>query len=124
MNPRVRPFRAAVVLAQLLVFLAMQLVDGSGAHGCPEHDGAAPVHGAAVTHAGHGGPAPEAPGHGGGCTCLGTCHGSAFSAIPSVGPGLPVPAALAAAALPAAPSGAPRVFPRLLPFAVGPPALS
>lgn len=121
MKAALRPLRGALAIWQVLLLLALQLSDGSGAHGCPTHDRVAPATG----HAGHhaaGTDAGDTHGHGGPCTCLGACNGVSLAGAPSRAVTLDAPAA--------APSGSPmdfraapsRVAPRLLPFAVGPPA--
>jgi hypothetical protein len=118
-------FRGVVATGQILLFVALQLADGSGLHGCPEHDAigpaaatVAPDHHAAAHHS----EPADAHDHAAGCTCLGSCHGSAITGVPSVAPAI-APALTRAFAV-----GAPlpvtlfRVAPRLLPFQIGPPA--
>lgn len=116
--------RGTVAVGQILLFVALQLADGSGLHGCPEHDAVGAAAPAATAHHApthHSEPA-DAHDHAAGCTCLGSCHGSAFTGVPSVVP------AFAPALTPAFAVSAPqpvtlfRVAPRLLPFQIGPPA--
>ncbi len=124
MKAALRPLRGALAIWQVLLLLALQLSDGSGAHGCPTHDRVAPATGHAG-HAGHhaaGTDAGDTHGHGGPCTCIGACNGTSLAGAPSRAAALDAPAT-APYSVPmdfrAAPS---RVAPRLLPFAVGPPA--
>ncbi|MFN8652483.1 MAG: hypothetical protein U0133_11305 [Gemmatimonadales bacterium] len=124
------PFRAAVALLQLLVFLGVQFAEGTGVHRCPEHDagvGVAPAgehamhHMAAMEgHAGHGG-APDQQAHT--CHCMGACA-TATVAMPSAAAPL-----LARATIGFLPPAAQSVVShrdtlRRLPFAIGPPLLA
>lgn len=116
--------RGRVAVGQILLFVALQLADGSGLHGCPEHDAVGAVAPAAPAHHGtaHESVPTDAHDHAAGCTCLGSCHGSAITGVPSVAPAF-VPA-LTGALAPGAPQPVTlfRVAPRLLPFQIGPPA--
>ena len=118
--------RGTVAAGQILLFVALQLADGSGLHGCPEHDavGVGIVAPAATAHhaAAHHSEPADAHDHAAGCTCLGSCHGSAITGVPSVAPAF-APALTRAFAVSAPqPVTLFRVAPRLLPFQIGPPA--
>jgi hypothetical protein len=111
---------AALVPAVLLVFA--QLLDGSGAHRCPEHDAFVPPAAESHGHAtGHHGSAPAEGDHHGGCNCLGASCGSvaAFEAVPAMRPF----GSTAQSWIPVSAVGreAPDRPPHLLPFALGPP---
>lgn len=69
-------FRRGLAAAVVALFLAGSAAEAAGLHRCPHHD---PVPGHAVHNdASHG---QENGGHG--CTCFGTCHGSATLALPA-----------------------------------------
>ena len=119
MTVALRPLRGALACWQVLLLLALQLSDGSGAHNCPAHDHAAP----SGLHGAHHGPAPaQANTHQGPCTCLGACHGAALAGAPSRAVQLTTIIPARAAAYAPRPAAPPRVAPRLLPFSVGPPS--
>ncbi|MGH7542405.1 MAG: hypothetical protein ACREK7_00565 [Gemmatimonadota bacterium] len=71
--------RSGLASAMVALFLAGSAGEAAGLHHCPHHDAVAghSVH----TDASHG---EEDGGHG--CTCFGTCQGSAAVALPT-GPG-------------------------------------
>lgn len=116
--------RGTVAAGQILLFVALQLADGSGRHGCPEHDAVGVVAPSAAAHqapAHHSEPA-DSHDHAGGCTCLGSCHGSAITGVPSVAPAFAPALTSAIAHRAQQPATLIRVAPRLLPFQIGPPA--
>jgi hypothetical protein len=118
MSRRPSPFASITALAQAALLVLAQLLDGSGAHRCPEHDAMLPaaveVHGHAATH--H----DAAPG----CNCLGASCGSlaAFEAAPAARPRSP--SARSWTPLVVAGREAPHRSSHLLPFALGPPFLA
>lgn len=119
-------FRGVVATGQILLFVALQLADGSGLHGCPEHDAVGPAPTVAPVHHGaahHSEPA-DAHDHAAGCTCLGSCHGSAITGVPSAATVLSTALIPAPASAATPPATLIRVAPRLLPFQIGPPASS
>lgn len=116
--------RGTVAAGQILLFVALQLADGGGLHGCPEHDAIGAVAPAATAHhapAHHSEPA-DAHDHAAGCTCLGSCHGSAITGVPSPAPAFAPVLSRAFAVSAPQPVALFRVAPRLLPFQIGPPA--
>jgi hypothetical protein len=128
MNRRPFAFRAAT-LALAALFVVCQLVDGSGAHRCPMHDGVAGMvagaeahDSAAFHHAGHGDSGDDQQ-HDAPCTCLGACHGGSLAlAATDVSPAAAVPP-VAFAPLHAPGNRLPESPAHLLPFAIGPPHL-
>ncbi len=116
--------RGTVAIGQILLFVALQLADGSGLHGCPEHDAVGAVAPAAPAHHGtaHQSEPADEHDHAAGCTCLGSCHGSAITGVPSVAPALIPTLTRAFEVSTPQPVTLFRVAPRLLPFQIGPPA--
>ena len=120
------PLLRASTLALAALFVLTQLVDGSGAHGCPMHDAVAGAAVGGVPHAAashHGTPAEDHQ-HQGPCTCLGACHaGTVALATSDVSPApLALPAATASLRIPS--DRVPESPSHLLPFAIGPPLLA
>ena len=68
--------RSGSALAMVALFLAGSAGEAAGLHRCPHHDTVA-------GHAGHPGASHGEEDGGHGCTCFGTCHGSAAVALPA-----------------------------------------
>jgi hypothetical protein len=118
------PLLRAIASIQALLFLAVQLAEGSGLHHCPMHDGVpgAPAETAHHHHASSGHDDGTAPTHQQHtlCICLGTCHAGALSVVPSAPRIAPAASSSVVPGIAAAPR--PATSPsHLLPFALGPP---
>ena len=109
------PLRSGFASAMVALFLAGSVAEAAGLHRCSHHDMLAGH--SMQADAAHG---EEHEGHG--CTCFGTCHGSAAVALPA-GPGEAHVRAHAALAgrLHAVSTPAAQASSYLLPYANGPP---
>lgn len=113
-------FLRGLAALQLVLLPAAQLVDGTGAHRCPEHDAAlGPASAGAMHHGSHGHRTAQHI-----CTCLGACTNSSVAFAPTAPVVFQVGSRPAVPVDPARFDAAPRAPLRLLPFAVGPPRIA